>query len=182
MADFREPSAPPPPSPPSPTPPPPAYSEVCPLNSQPSNLPPVHPSPRSKLMIAGLVVLALLLLVLLVTVIGLVLEVISLRTILRSLDHDSVGEVKGSVRRLESNMNNSTKYYLTKLNSLYKRVAVLEAERSSSERQMLVSPEVFLITSACSLLFYNWSQMKLNLRLPSLPESNLNWPQSCSSS
>ena len=66
-------------------------------------------------MIAGLVVLALLLLVLLVTVIGLVLEVISLRTILRSLDHDSVGEVKGSVRRLESNMNNSTKYYLTKL-------------------------------------------------------------------
>merc|ERR1719323_1110388 len=92
-------------------------------------------------MIAGLVVLALLLLVLLVTVIGLVLEVISLRTILRSLDHDSVGEVKGSVRRLESNMNNSTKYYLTKLNSLYKRVAVLEAEKSSSEKQMLVSPE-----------------------------------------
>merc|ERR1719167_496676 len=92
-------------------------------------------------MIAGLVVLALLLLVLLVTVIGLVLEVISLRTVLRSLDHDSVGEVKGSVRRLESNMNNSTKYYLTKLNSLYKRVAVLEAEKSSSEKQMLVSPE-----------------------------------------
>ena len=128
-------------------------------------------------MIAGLVVLALLLLVLLVTVIGLVLEVISLRTILRSLDHDSVGEVKGSVRRLESNMNNSTKYYLVKLNSLYKRVAALEVKINNSGKQLLVAPEVHL-TSATTLFLLNWCQLIIFFRLPRL-ESIWSSSQSC---
>merc|ERR1712192_345859 len=130
MTEFREPSA-----PPAPSPPPPAYSEVCPLNNRPPDpLTPtsVVPSPRSKLLTFGLVALTFLLFGLLVTVVGLVLEVISLRAALGSLDKDSVGEVKGSVRRLEPNMHNSTRYYLVKLNSLYKRVAALEVEVSSS--------------------------------------------------
>ena len=152
MTEFREPSA-----PPAPTPPPPAYSEVCPLNNRsPDPLPStVVPSPRSKLLTFGLVALTLVLLGLLVTVVGLVLEVISLRATLGSLDRESVGEVKGSVRRLETNMHNSTKYYLVKLNSLYKRVAALEVEMSisSGNKQMLVAPEVLFTSSALSLLF-----------------------------
>ena len=181
MTEFREPSAPPAPSP---TPPPPAYSEVCPLNNRPPDPLPssVVPSPRSKLLTFGLVALTLLLLGLLVTVVGLVLEVISLRATLGSLDRESVGEVKGSVRRLETNMHNSTKYYLVKLNSLYKRVAALEVEMSSSSgKQMLVAPEVLFTSSALSLLLLNWSQLTSIFRLP-LMETLWNWSQSCSSS
>ena len=174
MADFREPSA-----PPAPTPPPPAYSEVCPLNSQPPDPSTVIPrSPRSKLLTVGLIALSLLLLGLFVTVVGLILEVISLRAALGGLDRESVGEVKGSVRRLETNMHNSTKYYLVKLNSLYQRVAALEAEMKSSGKQMLVAPEVLFTSAAFSLLLFNWSH--LIFRLPLL-ESTSNWLQFCSS-
>ena len=173
MADFREPSA-----PPAPSPPPPAYSEVCPLNSPgPSTVIP----PRSKLLTVGLIALSLLLLGLVVTVVGLVLEVISLRAALGGLDRESVGEVKGSVRRLETNMHNSTKYYLVKLNSLYQRVAALEVELNSSGKQLLVAPEV-LFTSATSLLIFNWSQLTSIFRLPLMLESPSKWPQFCSSS
>ena len=157
MTDFREPSAPPGPSP---TPPPPAYSEVCPLNNHPPETSIVVTSPRSKLLIVGLVALTLLLLGLVVTVVGLVLEVISLRAALGSLDKESVGEVKGSVRRLETNMHNSTKYYLVKLNSLYQRVAALEVEMKNSGKQLLVTPEV-LFTTVFSLLLLNWSHIHL---------------------
>merc|ERR1711990_937465 len=104
---------------------------------------------------------------LLVTVVGLVLEVISLRATLGSLDRESVGEVKGSVRRLETNMHNSTKYYLVKLNSLYQRVAALEVAINSSGKQLLVAPEV-LVTSAASLLLFKWSQLTSIFRLPLL--------------
>ena len=177
MADFREPSA-----PPAPTPPPPAYSEVCPLNSQPPDPSTVIPrSPRSKLLTVGLIALSLLLLGLVVTVVGLVLEVISLRAALGGLDRESVGEVKGSVRRLETNMHNSTKYYLVKLNSLYQRVAALEVELNSSGKQLLVAPEV-LFTSAASLLLLNWPQLTSIFRLPLMLESPSKWPQFCSSS
>ena len=175
MTDFREPSA-----PPAPTPPPPAYSEVCPLNSQPPEPSNVIPSPSSKLLIVGLIALSLLLLGLVVTVVGLVLEVISLRAALGGLDRESVGEVKGSVRRLETNMHNSTKYYLVKLNSLYQRVAALEVAINSSGKQLLVAPEV-LLTSAASLLLFKWSQLTSIFRLPLL-ESPSHWPQFCSSS
>ena len=127
--------------------------------------------------------LTLVLLGLLVTVVGLVLEVISLRATLGSLDRESVGEVKGSVRRLETNMHNSTKYYLVKLNSLYKRVAALEVEMSisSGNKQMLVASEVFFTSSALSLLLLNWSQLTSIFRLL-LVGSLWNWPYSCSSS
>ena len=176
MADFREPSA-----PPAPSPPPPAYSEVCPLNSQPPGPSTVIPSPRSKLLTVGLIALSLLLLGLVVTVVGLVLEVISLRAALGGLDRDSVGEVKGSVRRLETNMHNSTKYYLVKLNSLYQRVAALEVELNSSGKQLMVAPEV-LFTSAASLLLFNWPQLTFIFRLPLMLDSPSKWPQFCSSS
>ena len=127
--------------------------------------------------------LTLLLLGLLVTVVGLVLEVISLRATLGSLDRESVGEVKGSVRRLETNMHNSTRDYLVKLNSLYKRVAALEVEMSisSGNKQMLVASEVFFTSSALSLLLLNWSQLTSIFRLL-LVGSLWNWPYSCSSS
>ena len=173
MSYVGEPSA-----PPAPTPPPPAYSEVCPLNNLPSDpQPTVAPSSRSTLLIVGLFVLVLLFLGLLVTVVGLVLEVISLRASLGGLDRESVGEVKGSVRRLETNMHNSTKYYLVKLNSLYKRVAALEVEINNSGKQLPVAPEVHL-TSATTLFLLNWCQLIIFFRLPRL-ESISSSSQSC---
>merc|ERR1711936_493061 len=86
---------------------------------------------------------------------------------LGGLDRESVGEVKGSVRRLETNMGNSTKYYLVKLNSLYKRVAALEVEINNSGKQLLVAPEVHL-ASATTLFLLNWCQLIIFFRLPRL--------------
>ena len=127
MTELREPSA-----PPDPTAPPPAYSEVCPLyDLPPDQAPNLVPSPRSKLLIAILVALTLLLVCLLVTVVGLVLEVISLRTDLGGLDRNSLEDVKDSVSKLEVNMQNLTNLTLAKLNSLDQRVTALEVETNN---------------------------------------------------
>ena len=122
MTELREPSA-----PPDPTAPPPTYSEVCPLyNHLPDQAPTLAKSPRSKLLIAILVALTQLLLGLLVTVVGLVLDVISLRDDLGGFDRNSLEEVRDSVSKLEGNLHNLTNLTTVKLNSLDQRLAALE--------------------------------------------------------